>query len=135
MNSKNIIKYICIVILLFFAVIDIVALFTSITSGYLTWSFSSETKSFVFTLISLSLYIPVLFGIWNLKKWAILPLAGLTIFGLILAIAYPPAYLSGNIINKLSNLPPDLFIGIVVLAVYYFVLRQKVVSNQLTSKL
>ena len=125
MNSKNIIKYVCSTIMLFFTVIVVLSLFRGGASGYLTYSFSSETKAFVFGLISLGFCIPALIGIWKLKRWALIPLFGLVLFGFILSMVYPQTYSSGNIFHKMSNFPLDFHLGVITTVIYSFAVQKR----------
>lgn len=116
MTSNTIAKYGTIILLLFFVAIVFLTLLNDVFAGSLFYT--SQWKTTIFSLIDVTLGTTALIGIWKAKPWAYVGLIGLTAFGTILAILYPPTYISGGILNKMSNLPFSLYTGALCLILY-----------------
>ncbi len=129
MKRKKFYYFLTLLIILLSTLNSLLFLYQDITSGYLNQS--NELKTFIFTLISFGLGVTALIGIWKMKKWAFVPLAGIFIFGLVLSVLYPPTYISGNLQNKLNNLPLDVYIGFISLIMYSMLYHasKKLISN------
>jgi hypothetical protein len=123
MSKKTVAKFSVLVLLLFFIFICFITLLDELLSGYLLNP--SEWKAFVFVSIDFTVSIIALVGVWKLKKWSYIPLIILTAFGLMLAIIYPPTNISGSIFDKMANLPLNLFVGALALALFAITLQMQ----------
>ncbi len=124
MNKKSVLKYLIIVLLLFFAFVNFISLMDEILSGYLTNP--SEWKSFIFVSIDLTISIVALVGVWKLKKWGYGPLIAMATFGIILSILYLPSNVSGNFLDKMGNLPLSLYMGLLTLVLYIITMQMQI---------